>query len=128
MKINQILRKGRHQVDEEETPQEESGDDDAALDEFVSEWEALKEKVGRIPDDIGDQLAEISSKLGGGGSSGAAKRTATTQPSGATGVRSTGQGQTPRRTQQAEAAPAREPDKQPKSQHWYYRERRRRDA
>lgn len=106
-------------------PQEAQGDsddsDDGVAEEFAREWEALRDKVARIPDDIGAKLDQLL-HLGGGNSANVSPQTrasrenqrhANPYPAGGDG--------------QGTGVPssAKQPDSKPETRHWYYRPLRR---
>ena len=102
----------------------DDGGDDGVAEEFAREWEALRDKVARIPDDIGDKLDQLL-HLGGGQSSHANVPSQTGQAA------KTGRRANPYPTGESGAgagvphASTRQPDSKPETRHWYYRPLRR---
>ena len=90
--------------------------DDAIESEFMDEWEAMREKLAGIPDDIGPKLDAILAQSKGE-SSNVASNTPTAQPSAAP---QTPSGANPAATPERAGAPA--PERKPKSNHWYFGE------
>jgi hypothetical protein len=90
-----------------------SEESDADAEAFAAEWEAMREKVARIPDDIGERLDAIQRNT----SSGTTSQTGTGQ---ATGQSESGAAATPG-TDDGSAS-ARRLEKRPKSSHWYFRD------